>query len=532
MKTPRQTARRRVPGILPYPRIAPAAPVLIAVAAAIALGLAALLPGGGAVPPAHGWEYYALTYRVARVSVPDATAYPGTNTHVPYQYRDAAGELIEPSGWQDETGTAWSGADAAARAIVDDIDNYGVGVNGYVWIPIKADAPPGDYTFNIQSRSRNYDREPIATTTTMTLTVIGPPDTIDARLTRREYDPGDRVIGYASVRDANGALATFTRDPVLGYGVPERCRDCFWEAADAASAAALEIPEGYLSSGALRARIAANAPPGEYHIIVSHPTAGAQTLPFTVGGDNAVTPAPEPEPTPDPGAVLPPVMPPGPASYTLAGHRAIAAGRTGIFTVTGTDAGGGLPNLEGYNAQVYVLVDGAGADAVTISGAADADGTITLGDNGVGTFALRVAAGTPPTTVGLEVVGAIGSEPVISELNIGTEQPVLPDLGDAGDLALAPGTGDAAGSVTLRWTPGAHSDRHWIAGIKVSDWEAGDFGNIIWTRADGDDRHTVTGLDAGAEYAFTVIAGRLVNGVTEWGNWAPIARVTVPVTVQ
>ena len=527
MKTLRQAARRRVLGVLPYPRIAPAAPVLIA------LALAALLPAaGGAVPAAQAWEYYALTYRVASVSVPDATAYPGTNTHVPYQYRDAEGELIEPTSWLDETGTAWSGADAAARAIVDDLDNYGMGVDGYVWIPIKADAAPGDYTFNIQSRSRNYDREPTAAATTMTLTVIGPPDTIDARLTRSEYDPGARVIGYASVRDANGALATFTRDPVLGYGVPERCRDCFWEAADRATETALEIPQGYLSSGTLRARIAANAPPGEYHIIVSHPTAGAQTLPFTVGGDNAVVPAPEPEPTPDPGAVLPPVMPPGPANYTLAGHRAIAAGRAGIFTVTGTDAAGGLPNLEGANGQVYVLVDGPGKDAVTLSGIAAADGTITLGDDGVGSFAVQVAAGTPPTTVGLEVVGAIGSEPIISELNIGTEQPALPNLGDAASLTLQPGAGAAAGSVTLSWTPGAHSDRHWIAGIKVSDWNAGNFDNIIWTRAAANDTHTVTGLDAGAEYAFTVIAGRQANGQTEWGNWAPISRVTVPVSVQ
>ena len=534
MKSLRQTARRRVL----FPVVALAALLLAAAAPGLTdlrltgPGLAARLPAGSAaVPAAQAWEYRALTYRVARIHVPDTTAYPGTNTNVAYQFWDAAGALIEPTGWRDETGVAWSPADDAAAAIVADLDHYGVGFNGYVWIPIRADAAPGDYTFNIQNRARSYDREPESAASTMTLTIIGPPDSISAYLgSRTEYDPGERIIIRATVRDANGALATFTRDPVIGHGVPERCRDCFFEAADSAAAAALEIPEGYLHNGVFRARVAANAPPGEYHIIVSHPTAGAQTLAFTVTGDNAVVPAPEPTPTPGagPGAMLPPpALPPGPASYALAGHRAIGAGRTAIFTVTGADAAGGLPNLEGTNADVYVLVDGPGKDAVTISGITDGGGTITLDDSGVGTFALRVADGTQPTTVGLELVGALGSEPIIRDLNIGTEQPPLPDLGDAADLTLTAGTGDAAGSVTLRWTAGAHADRHWIAGIKVSDWDAGNFDNIIWTRAAANDTHTVTGLEAGAEYAFTVIAGRLVNGVAEWGSWAPIKRVTV-----
>ena len=530
MKSLRQTARRCRSAIPKYPALALGAPVIIAVVAAVALALTALLPAGrAAVPAVQAYEYYGLHNPVARIYVPDVTAYPGTNLHVAYERYDAEGALINIGHWLEEAGVNWAAADDAARAVIDDENGYGSVFDKYLWIPIRADADPGEYTVNVTTRSRNSERVPEASTT-MTITVIGPPDTIDARLTRSEYDPGDRIIGYANVRDANGALATFTRALDFGYGVPERCRDCFWEAADRASAAALEIPEGYLSSGTIRARVAAGALPGEYHLFVSHPTAGARTLTFTVTGEVPATP--EPEPTPDPGAMLPPELPPGPASYTLAGHHEIAAGRTGIFTVTGTDAAGGLPNLEGTNARVYVLVDGPGADAITFSGSAAADGTITLADNGVGSFGLQVAAGTAPTTVGLEVVGAIGSEPVIRELNIGTEQPVLPDLGDAASLTLQPGAGAAAGSVTLSWTPGANSDRHWIAGIKVSDWEAGNFDNIIWTRASSNTTHTVTGLDAGAEYAFTVIAGRLVNGQTEWGSWAPIQRVTVPAPAQ
>ena len=505
-----------------------------AVVIAVALALTVLLPS---VPAAQAWEYYSPTHRVARIQAPDVTVYPGTNTYFALERWDAEGRPIVVAHWSEDAGTHWAAADDAARAIVADLDGAGSVYGNVMWIPIRADAAPGDYAFNIRTVSRNYDREPEATDT-MTITVIGPPDNISAYLgSRTEYEPGERLIIRATVRDADGALATYTRDPVRGRGTPERCKDCFFEAADSATAAALEIPEGYLSGGTYRARIAHDAAPGEYSVIVSHPTVGAETLSFTViGEDDAVEPEPEPTPAPGTGTgtgdgdggVRRPALPPGPASYELAGHRSVGAGRTGIFTVTGTDAEGGLPNLEGANAEVYVLVDGAGKDAVTISGAADAGaGIITLNDKGVGTFALRVADGTAPTTVDLEVVGAIGSEPIIRGLDIGTEPVVLPDLGDAANLTLTAGTGDDAGSVTLRWTAGANSDRHWIAGIKVSDWDAGNFDNIIWTRAAANDTHTVTGLDAGAEYAFTVIAGRLVDGATEWGAWAPIERVTV-----
>ena len=82
---------------------------------------------------------------------------------------------------------------------------------------------------------------------------------------------------------------------------------------------------------------------------------------------------------------------------------------------------------------------------------------------------------------------------------------VLP-LGPASDLTVTPG--DTAGTLTLRWTPGANATRHWIAGIKQSDWDAEDYSNIIWTAASGNDTHAVSGLDSGAVYVFGVAAGR------------------------
>ena len=96
-------------------------------------------------------------------------------------------------------------------------------------------------------------------------------------------------------------------------------------------------------------------------------------------------------------------------------------------------------------------------------------------------------------------------------------------LGAPSRLSATPGVD----SVTLRWTRGSSSTKHWVAGIKQSDWDAGDYSNVIWVQASSDSTHTVTGLDSGAEYVFTVAAGRGEGSAAEWSSWAtPLARAT------
>ena len=92
----------------------------------------------------------------------------------------------------------------------------------------------------------------------------------------------------------------------------------------------------------------------------------------------------------------------------------------------------------------------------------------------------------------------------------------------------APGGAGAAGStVVLRWTAGANSQRHWVAGIKQTELSAGDYSNVIWTQASNNTTHTVTGLDGAVLYVFTVAAGRQAPGqAAEWSGWAPLVRVT------
>ena len=83
----------------------------------------------------------------------------------------------------------------------------------------------------------------------------------------------------------------------------------------------------------------------------------------------------------------------------------------------------------------------------------------------------------------------------------------IPQLGPPSDLTATPG--DTPGTILLRWTPGNDATRHWVAGIKQSDLDAGDMSSsLIWTAASGRDTHTVSGLDSGAEYVFAVAAGR------------------------
>lgn len=94
-------------------------------------------------------------------------------------------------------------------------------------------------------------------------------------------------------------------------------------------------------------------------------------------------------------------------------------------------------------------------------------------------------------------------------------------------LTAAPGT--EPGTIVLAWTPAAGATRYWIAGIKQTDWDAGDYSGVIWTAASGASTHTVTGLDAGSLYVFTVAGG---NAADQWGPWSPLARVTTAAATE
>ena len=105
----------------------------------------------------------------------------------------------------------------------------------------------------------------------------------------------------------------------------------------------------------------------------------------------------------------------------------------------------------------------------------------------------------------------------VTEYGVFAAAYTLPALGPVSGLAAAPG--DTPGSITLTWTPGANAAVHWIAGIRQDD----PHNLAVWTIADAMGSHTVSGLEAGATYIFTVTAGRGEGDGRQWTAWAPWA---------
>ena len=118
--------------------------------------------------------------------------------------------------------------------------------------------------------------------------------------------------------------------------------------------------------------------------------------------------------------------------------------------------------------------------------------------------------------VGTELLCAAG----VTEYGVFAAAYTLPALGAVSDLAAT--AGDAPGTVTLTWTPGANAERHWIAGVKQSD--KSDF--AVWAAADAMGSHTVSGLEGGETYVFTVTAGRGEGDDSEWSAWAAWVTAT------
>ena len=96
------------------------------------------------------------------------------------------------------------------------------------------------------------------------------------------------------------------------------------------------------------------------------------------------------------------------------------------------------------------------------------------------------------------------------------------EMGNASGLTAI--AGSVPGVVNLNWTPAPNASVHWLAGIKQSDWDAGNYANIIWTETQAPRSHVLIGLSSGDEYVFAVIGGSSVNG--PWGTWTALTRVT------
>ena len=263
-----------------------------------------------------------------------------------------------------------------------------------------------------------------------------------------------------------------------------------------------------------------------------------------VSDDDTVAPTPTPGPTPTPAPTPTPTPTPVPGLPTVANTFTTTVPVDGQ-TVTITREAGSLtgvtlayPATLTRNLQVTI--------APLLDGIPLASERFGLGNMGVTLTVVGVPAGGLEICLPLSeaLVSEAGSRPLTLVRYEGTGWQglpgaerrgmsvcadrvstglfaaayELPQLGPASGLTVA--AGDGAGTLVLRWTPGNDATRHWVAGIKQSDWDAGDFSGIIWTAASGAAMHTVSGLDSGAEYVFAVAAGRGV----EWSGWTGLAR--------
>ena len=270
-----------------------------------------------------------------------------------------------------------------------------------------------------------------------------------------------------------------------------------------------------------------------------------------VADDDTVAPTPTPGPTPTPAPTPTPTPTPVPGLPTVANTFTTTVPVDGqTVTVTVTREAGSLtgvtlayPATLTRNLRITIapLLDGVPLASdrfgLGMTTAAQAGATLTVVGVPAGGLeiclplsdALVAEAGSRPLTLvryggggwqGLPGAERRGMSVCADRVSTGlfAAAYALPQLGPASDLTVAPG--DATGTLVLRWTAGANATRHWIAGIKQSDWDAGDFSGLIWTAASGSTMHTVSGLDSGAEYVFAVAAGR----GAEWSGWSGLAR--------
>ena len=179
--------------------------------------------------------------------------------------------------------------------------------------------------------------------------------------------------------------------------------------------------------------------------------------------------------------------------------------------------GYGLGQSEAARMLADIRVQGTPADGLTICLPAPEPLVTEAGERPL--TLLRYADGGWAPVAGAELRDGTGVSAMlcadgITEYGVFAAAYMLPALGAVSDLVAT--AGDAPGTVTLTWTPGANAAMHWVAGVKRSDMS--DF--AVWAAADAMGSHTVSGLDGGATYIFTVTAGRGEGDGREWSAWA------------
>ena len=368
-------------------------------------------------------------------------------------------------------------------------------------IDIKDDATSGDYDVNLVVKEGTGADEMTLASLTIPIEVIGAPDAMDGALSASTVNPGDSLqltdVMFSSGGQSAFELACHATDTEAPSEPTAAESICDWSGETPADRAVLEGGMGSVNTdGTASIMVKSNAAPDTYTLVISDGRRNAdgsvadKEIEFTVRGR--------------------------PTMYTLTGPDQIGPGEIVEYSVKATDDAGGLPYLPTDVQNVGVVLLGATDYVQTIH---VSNGSVMLNALGEASFNVVAATDTPAGSNLIIAIAGVGADPVRKEVSIGPKA-----LGVPTGLTLQT-VADDTGTVTLSWTAGANSTRHWIAGIKQEDWDANNFADVLFLEAMSQTGHTFTGLDGGKEYVFTVTAG---NAAGEWSDWfTPLQRITV-----
>ena len=228
-----------------------------------------------------------------------------------------------------------------------------------------------------------------------TLYAKGPPAAVNVPGAKVLVSPSGRQTVHANYEVIDGMGHRLLNGDILqdsaGRKLDQAWQSVRWEAADAATRAVIGR-NGSANGGSVSIPVLAGAPAGEYTVNLMAAANSDATGGFTFTVPEP--PAPEPEP---PGP---------PANYAIAGPDQAMPGSYATYTVTATDANGGVPNLAGDHGAATVAVSGSAAESVRLLYVSD--GRISLDAWGVGYFRLRVPADATAGSVSIAAGNVAG----------------------------------------------------------------------------------------------------------------------------
>ena len=423
--------------------------------------------------------------------------------------------------------------------------------------------PPIEKADGSSAYCAHYEGYPTSRPTTDPIEVGGPVDMVIKREARHWFKvsvDGDADAGTYSVKATTGAGASLMSSDSIEFTVAGEADSYGIYTTDADGMATDTMAAGAEASSPIRFNAiddaetyvlmvrdsAGNVPssPDCVNITMSEGTGAALSVKDTDSNDTAC-----------PGGDSYPIGAMGNIEITVSYDFGIEAGTVGRLTVKdgsevkayryfqfGRDTSGdtgptnSAPRAVGTIGAVMMTVGDAPMMVNIATRFADADGDalsydVSSSDMSVATASVDQqskmvavsAVGAGEATITVSAYDGVNTTAGTQSFTVTVSEPVDTTLGMPSGLMATAGDG----MVTLSWTAGANADGQRVAGIKVSDWRAENFDNVILMDVAADaSSYEATGLDNDDEYAFTIGSFQTdANGMRTY-EWHAIEYVT------